>query len=259
MSNKAENHGKLWSRDELILAFDLYCRIPFQKTKASNPDVRHLAAMLNRTPASVARKLGNFGSFDPELKKLSISGLVHVGHLDREVWEEFHKDWNTLVVRASELGLALGDNVLADTVVPPLALPTGPSERLATMKRRIHQAFFREAVLSSYEERCCVTGITIKECLVASHIVPWSVSESYRSDPTNGLCLSSTFDRLFDAGLMTLSEDLNVVFTKRIARSATVAERDLICRFEGKPIFPPRRFLPSAERLGWHRENVFKR
>ena len=63
------------TRDELILAFYLYCRIPFQKTKASTPEVQELAALLQRSPASIARKLGNFGAFDPELKRRRISGL----------------------------------------------------------------------------------------------------------------------------------------------------------------------------------------
>ena len=36
------------------------------------------------------------------------------------------------------------------------------------------EAFFRDAVLSSYETTCCITGLAIPECLVASHIVPWS-------------------------------------------------------------------------------------
>ena len=58
-----EKYGALWTRQELILAFDLYCRIPFRKTKANNRDVIELAKLLGRSPASVARKLGNFGSF----------------------------------------------------------------------------------------------------------------------------------------------------------------------------------------------------
>ncbi len=67
---------KDWTREESILAFDLYCRIPFRKTKADNADVIALAEVLQRTPASLARKLGNFGAFDPELRKQEISGLT---------------------------------------------------------------------------------------------------------------------------------------------------------------------------------------
>ena len=84
-STHVSRYGDLWTREELILAFDLYCRIPFQKTKASNPEVQKLATLLGRTPASVARKLGNFGAFDPILRDAQITGLVHTGKLDREI------------------------------------------------------------------------------------------------------------------------------------------------------------------------------
>ena len=79
------------------MAFELYCRIPFQKTKANNPAVSGLAGLMGRTPASVARKLGNFGAFDPALQKVDIKGLTHTSKLDREIWDEFHADWNGLV------------------------------------------------------------------------------------------------------------------------------------------------------------------
>lgn len=54
-----------WTRDQLLVAFNLYCKIPFSKTKANNPSVVRVARLINRSPASVAMKLGNFGSFDP--------------------------------------------------------------------------------------------------------------------------------------------------------------------------------------------------
>ena len=99
----SDKYGTLWSREELILAFELYCRIPFKKTKANNPQVIELAHSLGRSPASVARKLGNFGSFDPALQDRQITGLAHTGRLDAEVWAEFNTDWNRLVLEASRL------------------------------------------------------------------------------------------------------------------------------------------------------------
>ena len=125
-TSKEQNYGAPWTREELILAFDLYCRIPFRKTKASNPEVQRLAMLIKRTPASVARKLGNFGAFDPELKRRNISGLIHGSKLDREIWDEFHKNWNTLVLRARNLHEALGD-VPNDLI--EIEFPKGPSER----------------------------------------------------------------------------------------------------------------------------------
>lgn len=251
----SSRYGVPWSRDELILAFDLYCRIPFQKTKTTNPEVQELAKLLGRTPASVARKLGNFGAFDPELRKAKISGLTHTSKLDREIWEEFSRNWNGLVWEASNLRHSLeGEKRGQDLVVRPI----GPSEKVRMTKQRVHQAFFRAAILSSYEETCCITGLNIPECLIASHIVPWGADEKYRTDPTNGLCLSSTFDRLFDAGLISINDNLNVCVATSLLKTKTQRTQELICSYNGKRILRPRRFTPSLERLQWHRVNVFR-
>jgi len=253
--SKESRYGTPWNREELILAFELYCRIPFQKTKSNNPEVIELSRMIGRTPASVARKLGNFGAFDPTLQNLKIKGLTHTGKMDREIWNEFHADWNGLVLEANLLKKKFN-------IVPQFdetfREPKGPSEKKRLTKQRIHQAFFRETVLSSYETTCCVTGLSIRECLIASHIVPWGEEEKFRTDPTNGLCLSATFDRLFDAGLMTITKDLMIRFSSLLMASKNSMTRELLCCYNEKPIKKPHRFLPSRERLEWHQMNRFK-
>src|SRR4051794_40725140 len=103
MSQRPANDGMLWTRSELILAFELYCRIPFGKITTRNPLVRDLADTIGRTPASVARKLGNFGAFDPVLAARNVSGLTHGSKLDKAIWDEFHHDWNGLVIHAEEI------------------------------------------------------------------------------------------------------------------------------------------------------------
>ena len=255
---RPSNYGVLWSRDELVLAFDLYCRIPFKKTKANNPEVIALAKLLDRSPASVARKLGNFGSFDPELKKRQISGLGHASKLDAEVWHAFNDNWNLLVLEAESLRNRLLDSQSGSHAQENVLLrPEGSSERESTRKTRIHQAFFRDAILSSYEEKCCVTGLPIKEALIASHIVPWSVSEELRTDPHNGLCLSATFDRLFDRGLLTIDGDLRVVVSSTLRSARETRTDEQVCTYHGSRLLRPRRFAPDQKHLDWHRQNVF--
>lgn len=255
MADRPLRDGKAWTRDELIIAFELYCRTPFRKTKAGNPEVRRIAHLLERTPASVARKLGNFGAFDPQLRQAGISGLKHGSRLDREVWEEFHRDWNSLVLAAYQLRRSIGEpGDESDAFMPP----SGPSERQRLSRERIHQSFFRAAILSGYDARCCITGISIPECLVASHIVPWSCNEGLRTDPSNGLCLSATFDRLFDAGLITIERELTVKASPRLRSSQDRPVSTLIACYHGKPISRPARFLPSEDHLAWHRANIFQ-
>jgi putative restriction endonuclease len=258
MSGQPSQYGQPWTHDELILAFDLYCRIPFKATKASNAAVVELARILSRSPAGVARKLGNFGAFDPELHKRNIVGLAHGSRRDREVWDEFHNDWTRLVEKAERLRARLRRTVETHPPFSGRRAPQGPSERVVSAKQRLHQTFFRQTVLSSYENRCCVTGLTIPEALVASHIVPWSHDERRRVDPTNGLCLSATFDRLFDCGLICIEPDLTLRCSKQLMHRSDSPVCQLILPYHQRPIGRPVRFLPSTACLQWHRCNVFR-
>ena len=248
-------YGTLWHRDETLLTFELYCRIPFQKTKAGNPLVKELATLIGRTPASVARKLGNFGAFDPALQRVNIKGLTHTSKLDREIWDEFHADWNGLVWEANLLREKFGQTPSLHEI---FKAPDGATETLRLTKQRVQQSFFREAVLSSYESTCCITGLSVEGCLIASHIVPWSKDERFRTDPTNGLCLSATFDRLFDAGLMTVTTDLVVRFSSQIMKSRNAMNQKLLLCYHDQALRKPYRFLPCLERLNWHYKNCFK-
>jgi len=72
-----------WTRAELIVVFNLYCKIPFSKTVKTNPKVIEVTNLIGRSPSAVAFKLGDFGSFDPELKKRNISGLTNTSKLDK--------------------------------------------------------------------------------------------------------------------------------------------------------------------------------
>jgi hypothetical protein len=254
-SARPPNYGKPWARDELILAFDLYCRIPFSKATTKNPAVQEVARLLGRTPAAVSRKLGNFGSFDPALQERDISGLPHAGQLDREIWDEFHHDWNALVDEAAAIRRQRqGDASPVDV----LEWPEGPSEKVATRKERLHQDFFRQAVLSAYENRCCVTGISLPQCLTASHIVPWNEAPRLRTDPTNGLCLSATFHRLFDAGLVTIRPGFTIQVSRSVLTHCDPPTTQHVASFHEKRAMEPSRFAPTAERLNWHAEHVFQ-
>ena len=57
-----------WSREETILAFDLYCRTPLKKITKTNKDIIELAKLLVRTPSSVGLKMANLAHFDPEIQ-----------------------------------------------------------------------------------------------------------------------------------------------------------------------------------------------
>src|SRR5215213_3365377 len=98
----ATNH-RLWTRDELIIAFNLYCKIPFGQIDARNSAVIALADVLGRTPASLAWKLANFARLDPALQSRGIKGASHGSKGEVEVWEEFNSNWDSLAFEGERL------------------------------------------------------------------------------------------------------------------------------------------------------------
>jgi hypothetical protein len=102
MSENAEKH-KAWSREEHILAFNLYCKIPFGAIHMGNPRVIELAALLGRSAGAVSYKLANFSRLDPELKARGIEGLKHGAKGEVEVWNEFYDDPDSLAFESEQL------------------------------------------------------------------------------------------------------------------------------------------------------------
>ncbi|MFT7436690.1 MAG: putative restriction endonuclease [Psychromonas sp.] len=87
---------KLWTREELILVINLYCKLPFGRLDKSNPQVIYLAELIGRTPSSIAYKLVNFASLDPSLPSRGIKGASNSSKLDKVIWTEFYNNWEEL-------------------------------------------------------------------------------------------------------------------------------------------------------------------
>ncbi len=247
-----------WSREDHILAFNLYCKIPFGQIHHSNPKIVDLARLIGRTPSSVSLKLSNFARLDPELKSRGVSGMSHGAKGEEAVWEEFYSHPAELAFESEQL-LAQRKGVPVEQAagVPPDELPREGREREAVVRLRVNQQFFRAAVLSAYDFRCCVTGLAVPELLVASHILSWAGSPAHRVDPRNGLCLNALHDRAFDRGLMFIGERAEVRFSAglRSKLSARKADPTLewMLSFEGRLIAIPRRFRPDPDFLKQHR------
>jgi predicted restriction endonuclease len=141
-----------------------------------------------------------------------------------------------------------------------LIVPTGPTETTATVKVRRGQQFFRQSVLNAYDVRCCISGINVPRLLVASHIKPWGKFPENRLDLRNGLCLSSLHDAAFDAGLITLDENLALVLSEKLCGffPQPALEQNFM-PFAGKSIRLPEKLAePDAEFLQFHRTTVFE-
>lgn len=80
--------------------------------------------------------------------------------------------------------------------------------RLALVNARLGQGGYRKRMLNLWENRCALTGCDIVAIVVASHAIPWSdgTIEDCLNE-YNGLPLVASFDRLFDAGMISFSDD----------------------------------------------------
>jgi len=249
---------KPWNRGELLLVMNLYCRIPFGRQHSRAPEVIELAIVLGRTPGSVAMKLNNLTSLDPEELARGVKGLPGASQLDRRVWNEFHEDWERLAIESEQLRQQViptaqrsSDDLNADN--------EGPTETERTVKVRLAQSFFRRTVLTVYQDQCCISGNPIPELLVASHILPWASHPQHRVNPRNGLCLSRLHDGAFDQGLIAFDDDYRPLLSRRIRDHLShQAIRDNFVCYEGKPLKLPEKFYPDRRFLAGHRERLFQ-
>lgn len=242
-----------WTREELILAINLYCKIPFGKIHKNNPDVIHFAKLIGRTPSSVSFKLGNFGSFDPSLKERGVGGLPNASKLDKLVWEEFYSNWEERTFESERLRAQFEKKSLEQLIdLTDVEIKEG-KEKERLVKMRVNQSFFRSMILASYNFTCCITGIKNTSLLLASHISPWSSDKENRLNPRNGLCLNALHDRAFDNFLITVTPSYKVQLSKKIkAESKNKAIQENFLHFDGQEIILPQKFLPDEKFLLQH-------
>lgn len=253
--------NNIWTREELIIALYWYCtKISFTKIKYTKPEVIELARLVSRTPSAAAFKLVNFARLDPTLQQRGVKGMSKGSKAEIPIWEEFSSDWNNLAYTAEKI-IAERKGIAIEQVseIEIIDLPKSGKEREALVKVRVNQSFFRQAVLLSFENRCCITGISIPELLNASHIKPWSKDLSQAANPENGLCLNALHDKAFDRGLITLTDDFKVVVSKRLLQlKKDESVLKYFIPYHGTEIIRPQRFLPKIEFVEYHRMNVFK-
>lgn len=238
-----------WTREELISAYNLYCKIPINEITSNNINIIKFAELLDKTPKEVAKRFKNFAKLDS-----GISEAKNINWEDKNVWQLFKNDWEKIVYESEDKIIDL-ENKLNKIA----KFPKG-EERDSLVKARVNQSFFRSAVLTSYHSKCCITGLPFPELLNASHIVPWSVDINNRLNPHNGVCLNALHDRAFDKGLITIKPDYSVDVSKSISDYLdNQAVKNYFMCYKNKHICLPQRFLPDKNFLIYHNKNIFKK
>ena len=129
-------------------------------------------------------------------------------------------------------------------------MPLG-TEREVLVKQRVNQSFFRSVVLSSYNFRCCISGVCAPQLLEACHIVDWSQDVANRTNPKNGLCLNPFFHKAYDEYLIGISPDFKIAISEELLDKTenTLFFRDYLRNINSRNIIMPDRFLPQRELL----------
>ena len=271
---------KAWRQNELLVVFRLYCRTPFGRLHQRNPEIVELAELIGRTPAAVAMKACNFASLDPQQQARQIKALGNASRADRDMWEAFLNDSETLANEAEAAFSTMTGKEVAGYIPEsdfPIAaegiksevmrlatgedslMSCGITEKYSWTKERRVQSFFRAAVLTSYNNRCALTDLAIPELLNASHIIPWRIDEKRRADPRNGICLNALHDRAFDRGLISLDKDLRIMVSSRLDTADICdLQRNQLLELSGCPLRLPYRFQPSCEAIEYHRTEVYR-
>lgn len=243
--------SRRWTRNEALLALHLYWRLPFGQQHSSNREVQRLARVLDRTPSSIAMKLNNFTSLDPEERARGVKGLDGASKLDRQVWDEYAAKPVEMAAESEATWQAQLDDP------PPGAPETAPDRtETETLRRvRLGQAFFRRVVLANFDTLCALTGINHPALVNASHIVAWAELEAHRVNPKNGIALNRLHDAAFDRKLITFDDDLRLVVGRRLKESMPREElASGFLAYEGRALKPRVKHELDAGLLGRHRD-----
>ena len=125
------------------------------------------------------------------------------------------------------------------------------TEREAIVRARVGQGVYRQALLKHWQG-CAVSGVALASMLRASHIKPWrDATHLERLDPFNGLLLTPNLDQAFDQGLITFTDEGDVVIAQALTTELQLA----------LGIKPQCRLRRLHDRhlnyLAWHREHIF--
>lgn len=100
-----------------------------------------------------------------------------------------------------------------DKTLPTVTTNRDSGRQGEIRRARKGQGIYRDKMLQECPF-CPITMINDERLLIASHIKPWAVSsDDEKLDPKNGFMLSPLYDKLFDRGLMTFTEDRRIILS----------------------------------------------
>ena len=93
------------------------------------------------------------------------------------------------------------------------------TERRGLVISRVGQGWYRQEILKKWGNKCSITGCSLTEILISSHIKGWSeCNEDERLDVDNGILLSPHIDSLFDKHLISFEDDGSIIISDKVSK-----------------------------------------
>ena len=217
-----------------------------------NGRVGHSKRAMRPSRRALLMRYGGLGLDDMAqvLEEQFLGAQTYISDLDAALTSS--QDGKEVAVRVATVHLPDDGRSFAGNIDPD---SVEGKERIAQAKVRITQNQFRKWILQIYSGKCCVTGLSVPTILRASHIVAWSEDVQNRMNPSNGLCLSATYDAAFDRHLISFDDDYRMILSPSLRDYCTDdVHRRYFLNLEGTALTMPSKFLPSRELLERHRE-----
>ena len=253
---------KLWTREELILVFNLYLKLPFGKMHTRTPEIIEMANLIGRTVNSIAIRLTNFAACDPYHQDRGVKGMVGGIKQCQPIWDEFFGNKELLIFESENI-LAQKENLTIESKFDEILFDIKDLKgemKLREVKTRVNQNVFRQIVVANYSGKCAITGIDLQELLFASHIIPWSKNEEERLNPENGICLSALYDKAFDKGLIAVNESYHILISDKLKKKK---QADYYGKYfapiENQLLISPQRYFPKKEFIQYHLDEIFNK
>jgi putative restriction endonuclease len=252
---------RLWTRDELVLALNLYLKLPFGKLHSGTPEIIYLANLIDRTAGSVAMRLNNFASVDPYHQQRGVVGLKGGLKQVEPIWNEFINNKDDLLFESERILAGKEhtsiENKYANTLKGIDHLKGEYKTR--EVKTRVNQNVFRQIVIANYNGKCAITGIDIPDLLLASHILPWAKNEQERLNPENGICLSALYDRAYDKGYIGINDKYQILLSGELKKKQKADyHKKYFASLDGAKIILPKKYYPNKEFLQFHLDQIFQ-
>ena len=134
-------------------------------------------------------------------------------------------------------------------------------EIVREVRVRCNQHVFRKAIINNFRCRCCVCGLDVDRVLDAAHIRDWAEDLSNALDIRNGLCLSATYHRAFDAHLIEIGDNYELILSDALKACCS---RKMFAKYflpyKNRRILLPENaaLAPSLDYLSEHRKEMVK-